>query len=270
MAILTSTFPDGHEVHDSFHRISRRMMLLCLLGILPASSARIGRGGTGSTMTDFVPQQHGFRFRNSFFNVVLDIPGVHLVTRGRCGGMAYTALDYYFAHLPIPQYAAVPECEPDSKSYGPGAYRLVQYIFSRQLDSMTGIWPFGRASDFLWYTRASDNEVFEWTTGNELDKLAQWIQAGIPIPLGLIGVREVARIGENHQVVAHGYELDPSSRTIASVHIYDPNHPDQNVTLFVDKTRRYLQASSGRSWRGFFVRDDYWPHTPPVVIDARQ
>src|SRR5205085_1636861 len=142
--------------------------------------------------------------------------------------------------------------------------------FARQLDSMSGIWPFGRASDFLWYTMASDDEVFEWTIGNELDKLAQWIQVGIPIPLGLIGVREVAHIGENHQVVAYGYELDPSSRAISSIHIYDPNHPDQNVTLFVDRTRRCLQASSGRTWRGFFVRGDYWPRTPPVITSARQ
>ena len=194
MSYLPFTYFLGNEEHGDLHRISRRKMLLCMLGVSSASSAALSQFefSSISTRTDFVPQQHGFHFSNNFVNVILDMPGVYVTTRGRCGGMAYTALDYYFAHLPIPQYYAVPECEPDSKSYGPdpaGAYRLVHYIFARQLDTMIDIWPFGRAADFLLYTVASDEDVFQQTTGNELNKLAKWIHAGLTIPLGRLNRR---------------------------------------------------------------------------------
>ena len=67
-------------------------------------------------LTDFDPAVHGFGFPNSFVNQVVSlpnevyrllpgvlrraIPGGNLETRGRCGGMAYAALDYYHAGRP--------------------------------------------------------------------------------------------------------------------------------------------------------------------------
>src|SRR5437016_11063136 len=40
---------------------------------------------------DFVPSRDGFHFSNNFTNHLL----CGITTAGRCGGMAYAALDYY-------------------------------------------------------------------------------------------------------------------------------------------------------------------------------
>jgi hypothetical protein len=45
--------------------------------------------------TAFTTDDHGFRFRNTFVNTVVDLPLLPpLTTRGLCGGMAFAALDY--------------------------------------------------------------------------------------------------------------------------------------------------------------------------------
>ena len=48
--------------------------------------------------TRFIPAEHGFHFINTYLNYF--IPGV--TTGGRCGGMSYAALDFFFSDTPIP------------------------------------------------------------------------------------------------------------------------------------------------------------------------
>src|SRR6266487_4635077 len=171
-----------HEKSLFQQHCSRRTLLPYLL-----SAVLIPRCETIAHTTDFEPERDGFHFRNSFVNVILDLPGLRLETWGRCGGMAYAALDYYFSRLPIPCYTHVPECESDtvsSPAYDPQAYTLVHYIFKRQIESMVSIPPFGLADKFLCYTLASDREIFRLTAGRELERLVQWIHRGIPVPLG--------------------------------------------------------------------------------------
>jgi hypothetical protein len=48
--------------------------------------------------TPFVPAVHGFHFVNTYINYF--VPGV--TTSGRCGGMSYAALDFFFAGVPVP------------------------------------------------------------------------------------------------------------------------------------------------------------------------
>src|SRR4051812_26891598 len=51
----------------------------------------------------FDPATHGFAFPNAFVNDVLTLPnGAKITTAGRCGGMAYAALDYFHARQPVP------------------------------------------------------------------------------------------------------------------------------------------------------------------------
>ena len=53
--------------------------------------------------TLFSPAQHGFRFANYFENVIFEeSPFGRIATRGRCGGMAFAALDHYYAGLALP------------------------------------------------------------------------------------------------------------------------------------------------------------------------
>ena len=62
-------------------------------------------------MTKFNPSIHGFHFANEFENKFIDktIFGKQfkVSTDGRCGGMAFAALDYYFSTMmPIPSYTS--------------------------------------------------------------------------------------------------------------------------------------------------------------------
>ena len=74
-------------------------------------------------------------------------------------------------------------------------------------------------------------------------------------------------IGDNHQVVAYGYEQDRATgRT--TVLIYDNNTPRKAVTLTSDADQHDWTASNGHSWRGFFLQD-YTPRRPRVLTKKR-
>ena len=64
----------------------------------------------------FDPATHGFAFPNAFVNVVLTLPnGAQITTAGRCGGMAYAALDYFLPGQPVPRWRSdlyAPEPRP--------------------------------------------------------------------------------------------------------------------------------------------------------------
>ena len=130
---------------------------------------------------------------------------------------------------------------------------------------MTSIQPFGQVLDFVWYTLASDQQAFAWTVNHELKKLQRWIGAGIPVPLGLIDTHDLLRIGENHQVVACGYDCDVRTKDIKRVSIYDSNYPDQHVYLDIDYHHATILSSTGGKWRGFFVRTDYVSSLPSFI-----
>ena len=55
-------------------------------------------------LTKFIPSRDGFHFANQFANRVIQSPLGTWTTHGRCGGMAYAALDYYFSDIPMPTH----------------------------------------------------------------------------------------------------------------------------------------------------------------------
>lgn len=61
-------------------------------------------------ITGFYPVDDGFKFSNSFVNHVINVPalGLDIRTLGRCGGMAFLSLDYWFNKLPIPETSILP------------------------------------------------------------------------------------------------------------------------------------------------------------------
>ncbi len=81
--------------------------------------------------TTFDPAIHGFRFGNRFVNVVVSLPGVpKMRTKGRCGGMAYAALDYFTLLRAAPKFAPEPPARVP-----PDGHPLADYLLRRQLDS---------------------------------------------------------------------------------------------------------------------------------------
>ena len=229
---------------------------------------------TATVKVSFDPKEHGFHFPNKFVNRVATIPGYGDVpTRGRCGGMAYAALDYYFAGIPIPSYTGAnfaPSRVP------PDSHWLADYIYIRLMNSFFT----PAASKFIEWTKQSDHEtwflkgVARWTKEEEFPKLRQRIDSGTPVALGLVGATQLANIGnKNHQVVAYGYDFAPDTGFMR-VYVYDNNSPDQEVTLTSTPGNPHWDASNDYDiddvpppWRGFFVHD-YSPAHPPVYTTA--
>jgi hypothetical protein len=213
--------------------------------------------------TAFSPAQNGFHFANYFVNVIADVPGVgKLQTGGRCGGMAFSALDHFFFNLTLPAFTSedfAPELVP------PDRHPLSQYIYNRQLDSFFTL----TAPKFVVWSLASDEPTFfskgvrRRTREDEWKRLCDAIDRGTPVTLGLIVARDLSGLGHNHQVVAYGYDADTSTGKL-TVHIYDVNWPEQELTLTagVDDAM-WLENSPGKEqWRGWFVQD-YIARRPP-------
>ncbi len=209
--------------------------------------------------TSFTPQQHGFHFDNDFVNKMATLPGFGgIETRGRCGGMAYAALDWFFAGVPIPPTTTLP---PDGSP-------LADYIYRRLLDSF--LTP--SAIQFVSWTLHADQDtwffkgVTRWTKEDQIPRLFGSIDAGQPVPLGLVGARDLADVGNrNHQVVAYGYDFDEPSQNIR-IYIYDNNSHDQEVVLSTGPGNPGVDASNrDEPWRGLFLQS-YGRRTPPEVL----
>ena len=206
--------------------------------------------------TTFNPTQHGFQFRNDFTNHVVKIPslGVDFTTRGRCGGMAFAALDYWHNQLAIPSDSSLPA---DGTLVGTYIYdRLMNSILANAFKNFH----FMRTPDHpTWFNGIG---VARATREEEFLKLKQLIDQGKPCALGLTQATNVGGFGNDHQVVAYGYEEGDPQSTIL---IYDNNFPNQEIrltfTTAYEPGDRAIHQSSGNNWRGFFV-EAYAPQVP--------
>ena len=227
------------------------LLLISLLSLnwLMAQSAR---------STGFRPEIHGFKFVNNFKNALpFDIR-----TGGLCGGMVYSALDYYYARMPIPQ-----------QLYRPAERTPLQsYIYNRQLNSLSpnldkwaevGFNPNG----------ARNSEFFEWGLkgfgGGRLQELKELIDRGQPAVLGMQGAGG-ARDGGGHQILAIGYKMGRYRGDLGNfkeeleIYVYDPNFPGQTKVLVPDLAKQIYHYKSGeaKEWRTYFVDKKYVRKTP--------
>ncbi|WP_426593312.1 hypothetical protein ACPPVS_16485 [Cellulomonas sp. McL0617] len=210
----------------------------------------------------FDPATHGFAFPNAFVNVALTLPtGAQITTAGRCGGMAYAALDYFLPGQPVPRWRSdlyAPSRVPPDSNW------LAQYFTSRLYDSFLT----GSAAKFVTWSLHSDDPtwvfkgVTRWTKEEELPRVMASIDHGRPVVLGLVVARSLGAIGDNHQVVAYGYERSEDGTVVVT--IYDNNTPGRPVTLTSLVDQHDWTASNGRTWRGFFVQD-YTPKSPRLL-----
>jgi len=213
-------------------------------------------------LTDFRPHRHGFHFADRFPATVVTIPGHgNLTSRGRSGGMAFAALDYYAAELPVPSHSAE-DCGGTGVPADGG--RLGALILSRHLDSFAT----PTAPKFMAWPLHEDGSTWlfrglgRWTREDELDRLRAAIDAGRPVPIGLIGMAG-ADTRSAAQAVAFGFEHVGTAGT-TRVFLYDPGHPDEEVVLTCSADELHLRGDDGSVWRGFFVQD-YTPRRPTYV-----
>jgi len=181
--------------------------------------------------------------------------GIGDAALGLCGGMAFAALDLWFAGVEPPAGEGLPE-------QGTPRFR---YIVDRQLASFElGLGP---ARFYLlgapWRSAASRSaEVLR----RELPRIRRELAAGRPVALGLVHAVSVnpASLIQDHQVVAHGIEAGSQPRTM-SLAIYDPNLPgDDSVRLTIgrDAAGEVALAYSGSSPVVAFFRQGYSSRAP--------
>ncbi len=228
----------------------------------------------------FSPSASGLHFQNSFDHVPLlhinvlrhQIP-IGDAANGLCGGMAFTVRDYFEAGIPVPPDTATPSSGPlfdylarrlfDSFNLfklpaGPVTYMSLMNpdVPDHETDlSRFGLAPHGRA----------------WTMiDGEWPGIKADIDNGRLSPIALISVKskDPLQMGQNHQVLAYGYDLDG---TDLSIRIYDPNFPnDDTVTMSLSTansqhTTPVTYSKSSRTVVCFF-RPDYIFSPPPVAI----
>lgn len=206
-------------------------------------------------MTNFRPSRHGFRFGNRFdaplFGPALRAAGLP-ATWGLCGGMVRVAWAAFCEGQALPKQDAPP---------APG-HPLYRRLFRRQIATFGPPPHFPEVWRFLKWTRCSDAALAR-RTRPELEKARQHLAEGRPVPLGLVYVRSVARLWENHQVLAYAPAPPEAGEGPGGLRIYDPNEPGRDdITLGPAEGRSdgpaFQKCRAGkpvRPVRGFFVMD---------------
>jgi uncharacterized protein YjbI with pentapeptide repeats len=208
--------------------------------------------------TTFKPDVHGFKFYNSFINQRFVGP-IQIVTKGRCGGMVYTALDFYFSHLPIP---------PDLTLPAEGSL-LSTYISERQDNSLMNPlaqWAELFFNPFGWRTA----EFFHWGLPSQTNppghfsRLKACIDLNKPVPLGLFEPGD-GGFKAHHQVLAIGYETGAGDGDLR-IQVYDPNHPLVITELTPATTRyRFVNSADGNEYITYLVDETYRPRIPNLA-----
>lgn len=233
------------------------LALLACLALMPALAA--------PRMTGFDPARHGLGFVNSFDNDF--VREFDIRTNGLCGGMVYTALDYYHARVAVPRQTHRPAVNT----------ALHDYIYDRQVNSIAdnadkwaelGFNPLG----------ARNGEFFNWGlqgfNGGRLQELRAKIDRGHPVPLGLWHYDGHA--GGDHQVLAIGYDTGRYTgdlgryREDLKIFVYDPNHPNETKVLVPDLERGgYRYTDQNKLWLTYFVDGKYRASRPPPPEKVR-
>lgn len=222
----------------------------------------------------FLPSTSGLHFSNSFPSVPLltiNVLGVSVpignAANGLCGGMIFTARDYFEAGSPPP---------PDITA--PSSGLLFDYLVNRLFASFN--LPLGPTKYMhLMNPALPDHETWASNAGlaprgrawvminEEWPRIRADIDSGRLSPIGLIEIKSLDpfQMGNNHQVLAYGYDLDGTDLTIR---LYDPNYPNNdNVTMSLSiadpqHTTSVTYSTGETIW--CFFRPDYSFSFPPL------
>jgi hypothetical protein len=189
----------------------------------------------------FTPLRHGFTFQNEFSGIPFlyqRFPKAHRLIHhlflsrtlyGLCGGMCFTALDYFHAKQSLPLMSAPPTL----------GHTLHTHLFQRQRETYGR---FGQAlTRFLLWSLHSD-ALLESKTYRELMRIQPSLDRHQPVVLGLVYVHisQTIAIWMNHQVIAYRYDRTAKGET---VYLYDPNYPSQDdIVIDLIKTKRGVQC----------------------------
>jgi hypothetical protein len=210
----------------------------------------------GLTGAPFIP----FGTRTLRGKMQSELPPVY----GLCGGMCFTALDFYKAGLPLPR--------GQHRNDRPAPETVLRrYLWKRQLESLVIdgtrflawliflnhvplAWPFRGGSAWL-LARSKE----EWK------KLKASVEAGEPVPIVL--VRDTDSVLDYHQVLAIGY--DEADEVHSTIYLYDPNCPDKVSTIHIEFGEQVLHGQEGCDpsmvLRGFFCEVYTFSHPAEAI-----
>jgi hypothetical protein len=192
----------------------------------------------------------------------------NLANYGLCGGMAFSALDYWCKSWVVPRGMGADD-QPQQTTASGAALR--NYIWARFIGSLQDNvatflewmlilhFPFGPGASWL-----------RDQTWSQIQILKERIDYGFPVAIGLVGT--TMNPFNNHQVLVYGYT--EHSRHRCSLFMYDNNHPDVVATTILDFSGAHLSAveqypSAARGpLRGVFC-ERYFPVVPPAAVVLR-
>lgn len=198
----------------------------------------------------FDVNKSAFKFCNAFNirDINPDFPGD--VDMGLCGGMSAGALHRFNHGCRMPTQTTTPHSGP-----------LFDELYKRQLITLSvneviRIWDWQRSPDI---PHPHTPHSIRFRQKGQWKVLKSYIDSGKPAILCLIRMEGyIAEIWKNHQVLAFGYEYEPTPRNL-KVEIYDPNDKDGSNFLYLCLSGGRLGAhqinSAGNriNFRGFFV-----------------
>jgi len=225
--------------------------------------------------TYFRPSIHGWPFGNSW---KYEFPfGGATPEMGYCGGMCWTALQRFYAGIPIDRGTPAP----------PQGTPLYAEIFTVQQNSLSKakveyIYVWQRSADL-------DKDGLGDRTQKEWQKVKACLDASKPVTLTLIVHSNDIwpwDLSDNHRVVAYAYEVrsvDPAegapsgADSHVTIYIYDPNYENEDdvcLTFFTGAKRSKIRLRHNRpdeEVHGFFLddipRDWAFPASTMVRID---
>jgi hypothetical protein len=227
---------------------------------------------------DFLPTINGLHFTNNWPHepdYALSVLGQTIkfgdASNGLCGGMVYTVKDLFDTGLLPPADIVNPA----------DGSQLFNYLVAR----LTNSFDENDVNQYLSWIQMSNHDT--WVAHGlawheiieEWPKIKSDLDAGRLSPLGLVHGQEPPTIGfftglqdlgNCHQVLAWGYDLDGSSLTI---HIYDPDNTVDENTITLDTgnpahTTPITVSNNGPGFlRGFF-RTHYYYHDPRTPVSA--
>lgn len=195
---------------------------------------------------------------------------------GRCGGMAYASLDYYYHNLVIPRGVHGGDVRskeaPQRNPLNPAETHLRDYIWTRLIDSINPLSGGCAIKTVYWmsllklipeFLGGGGPELFKRSYQEEWPSLKNKIDTIGPWPIVL--TRDTFNPFDNHQVVVYGY-CDDNDAVI--LYVYDNNYPDIENTIKINKIGETLEESvkPTENLKGFFCSE----YTIPDVLTIKQ
>ena len=190
-------------------------------------------------ITNFTPLIHGYLFPNRFEKIIKIAGFKNKFIFGLCGGMVFSALDFYFYQKSIPEFRSVQEID----------INYTKYLRKRQADSLSII----KILKIFFLAAIPIKRATTITFDRFIPKILDQLNDDLPTPLIIVRSNLLQNPTNNHQVLATGYQ---ENETAIILDIYDPNHPTQSVWLEVIKIQPFqINQSTGEPVRALFLND---------------